>query len=136
MSRRTCHFRGEVCRGYPTPTQSIAVSHVIMETGRPRGRGTEKENNNNKAVGQVFVLTLSVFFERTRANSFLEPEQLVSRILCSWWKGHDITLFRLHELETKRSPNLHMMGQWSREVVTVLVSSFLGLRLTFQTAFA
>ena len=70
MSRRTCHFKGGVCRGYPTPTQSIAVSHVIIETGRPRGRGTEKENNNNKAVGQVFVLTLSgfFFFERARAN--------------------------------------------------------------------
>ena len=42
---------------------------MIIETGRPRGRGTEKENNNNKAVGQVFLLTLSgFFFERTRAN--------------------------------------------------------------------
>ena len=72
MSRRTCHFGGGVCRGYPTPTQSIAVSHVIIETGRPRGRGTEKEDNNNKAVGQVCALTLSVFFffERTRANTF------------------------------------------------------------------
>ena len=37
------------CRGYPTR----AVSNVIIETGRPRGRGTEKEDNNNKAVGQV-----------------------------------------------------------------------------------
>ena len=41
---------------------------MIIETGRPRGRGTEKESNNNKAVGQFRVLTLSGFFERTRAN--------------------------------------------------------------------
>jgi len=42
---------------------------MIIETGRPRGQGTKKENNNNKAVGQVWVLTLSgFFFERTRAN--------------------------------------------------------------------
>ena len=73
MSRRTCHFRGGVCRGYPTPTQSIAVSHVIIETGRPRGRGTEKENNNNKAVGQVFVLTLSGFFFSERGPKFGDP---------------------------------------------------------------
>ena len=70
MSRRTSHFRGGVCRGYPTPTQSIAVSHVIIETGRPRGRGTEKKDNNSKAVGQVCVLTLFFFVvERMRANS-------------------------------------------------------------------
>ena len=60
---KECH-----CRSYPTPTQSIAVSHVIIETGRQQRRGTQKENKNNKAVGQVFVLTLSGFSERTRAN--------------------------------------------------------------------
>ena len=77
MSRRTCHLRGGVCRGYPTPTQSIAVSHVIIETGRPRGRGTEKESNNNKAVGQLRVLTLSGFFERTRANIMHENVNMI-----------------------------------------------------------
>ena len=61
------------CRDYPTPTQSIAVSHVIIETGRPQGRGTEKESNNNKAVGQVFVLTLSGFFLRERGPTFSDP---------------------------------------------------------------
>ena len=40
-----------MCRGYPTPH---TVNNGIIET--------EKENNNNKAVGQVFVLTQPGFF--------------------------------------------------------------------------
>ena len=59
--------------GYLTPTQSIAVSHLIIETGRPRGRGTEKEYNDNEAVGQVCVLTLSGFFFREREPTFGDP---------------------------------------------------------------
>ena len=46
---------------------------MIIETGRPRARGTEKENNN-KAVGQVWGLTLSaaVCF-RERGPTFGDP---------------------------------------------------------------
>ena len=71
MSRRTSHFRGGVCRGYPTPTQSIAVNHVISRNWSTT-RSMDKKIIIIKTVGQVYVLILSGSFGRTRANSMSE----------------------------------------------------------------